>query len=402
MDILYNLVLLFIDCYKFLEYGILRCFHPITKKLGNKLMAKYGVNINGKNSWDMQVLDESVYTRALNRGNLGLGESYMDGEWECDNLAEFFRRIFAGEDNLVKIYMHPWNRFLNYMECSHFNLQTRKRSFNVAKIHYDLGNDLFSAMLDPTMNYSCGYWKNASTLEEAQIAKMELIASKLNLKPGMTVLDIGCGWGGMAKHLAKNYGVSVTGLTISKEQAAFATKSCAGLSVKIDLVDYRDVKGTYDRVISVGSFEHFGRVNYRGFFEIVHRVLKDDGIFLLHTIGYNHWEMPGSEPWLTKYIFPGGYIPNTKQIVGTTEKLFIVEDWQNFGHDYSKTLNAWRENFLKAWPRLRVEKKYDDRFYRMWNFYLELCKGGFQARKVQLWQIVMSKNGIAGGYYGGR
>lgn len=258
------------------------------------------------------------------------------------------------------------------------------------------GNDLFEAFLDPTMSYSCGYWKNASDLASAQTAKLELIASKLKLSPGMTVLDIGCGWGGLAKHLAKNYGVSVVGVTVGKEGAAYARRTCSGLPVEIRVVDYRELNEKFDRIVSVGMFEHVGSKNYRKFFEVVNRCLGKDGIFLLHTIGVSDPRMERKDPWTLKYIFPNGEIPYYLQVDKDIEGLFMVEDWHNFGNDYAKTLIAWRDNFVKAWPEL--EAKYGPTFFRMWKFYLETSAGAFAARKLNLWQIVLTKDGLPNGY----
>jgi len=250
------------------------------------------------------------------------------------------------------------------------------------------------------MNYSCGYWRTATDLTQAQQDKMDLIAKKMMLKPGMKVLDIGCGWGGLCKHLAKNYGVNVVGITISKEGARYAQENCSGLPVEIRLVDYRDLNEQFDRIVSVGMFEHVGHNNYKDFFDAAHRCLKDEGIFLLHTIGVAHQDVPRSEPWFHTYIFPNGILPYYKHITEHIENQFIIEDWQNFGNDYSRTLIAWYDNFVKSWPKL--ENKYGDKFFRMWKYYLQFSAGAFKSRKFQLWQVVLSKNGIEGGYYAAR
>jgi cyclopropane-fatty-acyl-phospholipid synthase len=264
----------------------------------------------------------------------------------------------------------------------------------VGKEHYDLGNDLFSLMLDPYMQYSCGYWKEATTLEQAQEAKLKMICDKLQLKPGLRLLDIGCGWGGLSEYAAKYYGVSVVGVTISAEQQKMAQERCKDLDVTILLKDYRDLNDQFDRIVSVGMFEHVGPKNYQTYFDVVKRNIKPDGLFLLHTIGSNKSDL-SVDPWIDKYIFPNGCLPSIKQIAQTTELLFVMEDWHNIGADYDRTLMAWLERFLQAWPSLA--DKYSDRFERMFTYYLNACAGAFRARDIQLWQVLLSPQGVEGG-----
>ena len=260
------------------------------------------------------------------------------------------------------------------------------------------GNALFESFLDPSMNYSCGYWKDAKDLTEAQQHKMDLIGRKLKLKPGMRVLDIGCGWGGLCKYLAEKHQVQVVGITVSKEGAKMAQERCAGLPVEIRVQDYRDLNEKFDRIVSVGMFEHVGRKNYRLFFEIAERCLPKHGIFLLHTIGIDNDEAPCTEPWTNKYIFPNGIIPHHKNIPEGADNLFTIEDWHNFGADYDKTLMAWHSNFLNNWPKIEHLFENSQRFYRMWTYYLLAAAAFFRTRKFHLWQIVLSKKGIPGGY----
>ncbi len=256
-------------------------------------------------------------------------------------------------------------------------------------------------MLDPWMQYTCGYWKDVDNLNDAQINKMELIAKKLDLKPGMLVLDIGCGWGTLCKYLAENYKVECVGVTISEQGVLHGKEICEGLPVEIRLQDYRDVKEQFDRIVSVGMFEHVGFHNYREFFQVARRCLKDDGIFLLHTIARNHSNFPlGSIPWAHHYIFPNGFLPDPMMISEATKNQFIIEDWHNFGPDYGKTLTAWRENFMNGWPQ--IKDKFDERFYRMWICYLSFSISMFRSRKLQLWQIVLSKDGLKREYRAAR
>jgi cyclopropane-fatty-acyl-phospholipid synthase len=265
----------------------------------------------------------------------------------------------------------------------------------VAHHHYDLGNDLYQAMLDPAMNYSCAYWKGAQTLAEAQLNKLELVCRKLMLGPGMRLLDIGCGWGALARHAAERFGTTVVGLTLSRPQKDYAEAACVGLPVEIRLQDYRDLEAqAFDRVVSVGMFEHVGHKNHRTFMDVVERHLTEDGVFLLHTIGGN-LTRPAGDPWITKYIFPNGEIPSAAQITRALEGRFVIEDWHNLGPDYDRTLLAWHRNFTDHWAELKG--RFNERFRRMWDYYLLSCAGAFRARDIQLWQIVMSKRGIPGG-----
>ena len=270
-----------------------------------------------------------------------------------------------------------------------------KGPIRIGEHHYDKGNDLYKAMLDKRLTYTCGYWKKAKTLDQAQEAKLDLVCKKLNLKPGQKILDIGCGWGSFAKYAAEKYKVKVVGITVSKEQIAFAKKLCKGLPIEIRLQDYRDIREKFDHIVSLGMFEHVGVKNYRKYMKVVHRCLKDDGLFLLHTIGRNK-SLTTSDPWAEKYIFPNSMLPSIKQIGESIEELFVMEDWHNFGTDYDKTLMAWFTNFRKNWNK--IKKNYDERFYRMWKYYLLASAGLFRARKGQLWQIVLSKKGVPKGY----
>ncbi|ELY4519399.1 cyclopropane fatty acyl phospholipid synthase [Cronobacter muytjensii] len=355
-------------------------------RIAAELLSRAGITVNGPAPSDIQVKNPDFFKRVLQEGSLGLGESYMDGWWECERLDLFFTRVLrAGlEDQLP----HHFKDTLRILGARLFNLQSKKRAWIVGKEHYDLGNDLFSRMLDPYMQYSCGYWKEADNLEDAQQAKLRLICEKLELKPGMTLLDIGCGWGGLAAFAARHYGVSVTGVTISAEQQKMAQARCDGLDVTILLQDYRDLNAQFDRIVSVGMFEHVGPKNYATYFDVADRNLKPDGLFLLHTIGSRKTDN-NVDPWIDKYIFPNGCLPSARQIAAASEPHFVMEDWHNFGADYDKTLMAWYARFLTAWPD--IADNYSERFKRMFTYYLNACAGAFRARDIQLWQVVFSR-----------
>ncbi|OGZ41733.1 MAG: cyclopropane-fatty-acyl-phospholipid synthase [Candidatus Portnoybacteria bacterium RIFCSPLOWO2_02_FULL_39_11] len=358
-----------------------------------KILLAADVKINGNRPWDIQVKNNNFYRQLLAGGSLALGESYMAGWWDAASPDEFICRILKAD-----IKKHApltagvlWDFSVNLLT----NRQSIGKSFNIGKKHYDIGNDLYAAMLDKRLIYTCGYWPKAANLDEAQEAKLELTCKKLGLKPGQTVLDIGCGWGSFAKYAAEKYKVRVIGITVSKEQKDLSDKLCQGLPVEIKLLDYRNIQGQFDHIVSLGMFEHVGAKNYRKYMKIVHLCLKDDGLFLLHTIGASKQHYL-SDPWIEKYIFPNGFIPGAKHIIKASNALFIMEDWHNFGADYDKTLMAWYKNFDANWNKLKT--KYDDQFYRMWKYYLLCCAGSFRARHNQLWQIVFSKRGVPGGY----
>lgn len=357
-----------------------------------KELAKIDIEINGARPWDIQVHDERLYRQVILRGSIGLGEAYMDGWWDCEKLDEFFHKIIRAQLHVK--FKSPGQDLFHFL-TNLLNKQTKIRSLEVMDQHYNLGNDLYMAFLDPYNQYTCGYFKDTDNLNKAQEQKLDLICRKLNLKSTDKVLDIGCGWGGFAKYAAEHYGCHVTGISISDEQIPFAKKSTAGLPVDILRMDYREIEGTYDKVLICGMIEHVGHKNYRTIMEIVAAHLKDDGIFLLHTIGENFSGID-ADPWIDKYIFPNGILPRIKNIGESIDGLFVMEDWHNFGANYDKTLMAWNENFESHWEELK--RPYSERFHRMWNYYLLSCAGAFRARDIQLWQIVFTKGGVEGGY----
>lgn len=364
-----------------------------SKAAFERLLAAGGVQLDGPGPFDFRVRNDAFYSEALPRGLLGIGEAYVDGWWESDQLDVTAYRVLASGDQISgadRLSLLAAN-----LKAKLFNLQSPRRARRAAREHYDLGNDLFCAMLDRRMVYSCGYWKNARTLDEAQEAKLDLICRKLRLEPGMRVLDIGCGWGSFGKFAAEHYGVSVLGVTISEEQAHLGRALCAGLPVELRVEDYRDLHGTFDAVVSVGMFEHVGCKSYRHFMRIVRQCLKPGRLFLLQTIGGSATRVRG-DPWLTKYIFPNGMLPSARQIAEACEGVLLIEDWHNFGPDYDKTAMAWFRNFDAHWPQLR--DKYGDRFYRIWKYYLHASAAAFRARINHLWQIVFSAGGVPGGY----
>ena len=356
-----------------------------------KILASSDVQLDGTRPWDIRVHDHRFFDRVLSHGSVGLGESYMDGWWQAEALDEFFDKV-----QRIELYKQVGrlSAFWLALKGRTINRQTAHRSRDVGREHYDLGNDLYEAMLGETMQYTCGYWRSASTLHEAQIQKLDLIARKLHLSPKMAVLELGGGFGGLARFLASEYGCKVVSYNISAEQIAYARDLCRGLSVRFEQRDYREAAKEpedFDRVVSIGLCEHIGYKNYRSFLNLVHAKLRDGGLFLLHTIGGNA-SYTSTDAWIDKYIFPNGMVPSIVQLGNAMEYHWVMEDWHNFGPDYDRTLMAWWNNFNRAWPEL--QKTYGERFYRMWKYYLMASAGTFRSRKLQLWQIVMSKGDV--------
>lgn len=369
-----------------------------TKDTIEKLLSKADVTLNGPNPWDIQVHNDAFYDRVFAGGSLAVGESYMDGWWDAEALDELISRILGAK---LKNEVGKNLETLFYIAKSKlFNQQSRSRAFQVGEEHYDVGNELYERMLDKRMTYTCGYWSGtprAQTLDEAQEAKLDLVCRKIGLKKGDTVLDIGGGWGSFAQFAYENYGAETVAITISKEQADLGRARTKNMPIEIRVQDYRDLSAEeqFDHVVSLGMFEHVGYKNYTTYMDVVRSVLKDGGTFLLHTIGSSVTGKTG-DPWIDKYIFPNGKLPSIAQIGHAIEQRFVMEDWHNFGLDYDKTLQAWRANFERAWPE--IKEHYNDRFYRMWWYYLSASMATFRVRNSHLWQIVLSKNGIPGGY----
>lgn len=354
------------------------------------LLASAGITINGNKPYDIQVNNSNFYSRVLAESALGLGESYMDGWWECEAIDQLIDKLLRGD--LEYAVKGNWKIALHLFRAKYLNLQKVSRSFQVGQQHYDISNKLYTAMLDKRLNYTCGYWKNADNLDDAQEAKLDLVCRKIGLEPGMKVLELGCGFGAFAGFAAEKYGVSVTGVTVSKRQAEYGNERYKDLPVELKLMDYRDVEGKYDRVISIGIMEHIGYKNYETYMKVVNKTLKDGGISFFHTIGRND-SATTVNAWMGKYIFPNGVLPSIEQLAKAVDQHFVIEDLHNFGPDYDRTLMCWYDNFENAWDDLKSD--FDERFRRMWHYYLLSAAGGFRARQTQLWQFVITRIGDA-------
>ena len=363
-----------------------------SKELCLSILEKAGVPINSHEPWSIHVKNEKLWDRVASQHQLGLGEAYMDGWWECQAVDEMLTRLLTVD---ATSFLKPSIPLIaSTLKSKIVNMQTKSKAAKNAKHHYNIGNDLYTRMLDSEMAYSCGYWQSAKTLDEAQIAKFDLICRKLKLEKGMTLLDIGSGWGGLLRHAVKNYGVIATGISPADQQIILAKEKSAGLDINFVQKDYRDLTGRFDRIVSVGMMEHVGPKNFREFFEKCDELLGDDGIMLHHLISSSRAQVD-TDPFFNRYIFPGGVIPSPGQITTAVEKLFVLEDVHNFGLDYDTTLMHWFKNVNAKWSEI---PQYDVRFKRMWNYYLLASAAGFRARNLQLNQYVFRKNGSLGPY----
>jgi len=357
------------------------------ERIVRALLESADVRVGGGRPHDIQVHDRAFYGRVVRDGRLGLGESYVDGQWDTPSLDELTARLVRAG---VKRPVLGWRSGLHLAAARVWNLQSKVRAWQSVERHYDIGNDLYQAMLGETLAYTCAYWKGPGDLDQAQRAKLDLVCRKLGLQRGMKVLDLGCGWGTFARHAAREYGVQVTGYTVSREQVALGTELCRGLPVDLHLADYRTARGTYDAVVSIGLMEHVGPKNHRVYMETVDRCLRPGGIAFVHTIGSNRSQVL-IDAWFHRYVFPNAAIPSLAQLGAALDGMFVPEDVHNIGPHYDRTLTAWAENFERAWPMLRV--RYGERFRRIWRYYLLSSAGAFRARFLQLYQIVMTRPG---------
>lgn len=362
------------------------------RDLGMRLLDAAGIPINSSEPWSLHVKDDRLWDRAVAEQQLGLGEAFMDGWWECERVDMFLTKLL---DYDIQKQLRPSPKLLATAAKSWaINRQTKSKAKNNAQHHYDIGNDLYERMLDKRMVYSCGYWQHADNLDDAQEAKLDLICRKLYLEPGMTLLDIGCGWGGLLQFASERYGVTGVGISPAVNQVAVAKERCAQLPVEIRQMDYRDLTGKFDRIVSVGMMEHVGPKNLKTFFNKCDHLLADNGMMLHHTIG-SLVSKQHTDAFFDKYIFPGGVLPSLAQFSKSAESHWVIEDVHNFGPDYDKTLLAWNNNISARWHEI---PKYDERFQRMWHYYLMGSAAGFRARSLQLWQIVMRRKGVATRY----
>jgi len=341
---------------------------------------------------DIVVHNDEMYIKILNKGELGLAESYMDGDWSSNNLGQFINKLLKHQDIFEEkiIYKAPQLLYFRsqYKLIGLWNINTLVKSPGNIMAHYDVGNDLMVKMLGKTMQYTCAYYNEKDIdLDQAEYNKMELIAKKLDLRPGMKVLDIGCGFGSMAYHLVKNYGVNVTAVTLSQKQVDYGKENYKHKDLTIDYLDYRKVTGKYDRVYSVGIMEHIGSRNYTEYFDKCNELLVDDGVMFFHTMAIAKPNKNQNKYFASTYIFPEGELPDINNITQFFSKDWRLEDFQNIGISYSKTFDAWADN-IGDWSGL---EHYDAVFRRMWEYYLHQFAENFRYQNFLLWQFVVTK-----------
>jgi cyclopropane-fatty-acyl-phospholipid synthase len=352
-------------------------------------LAGAGITVGGSAPWDIRVNDDRAYPRIMRDGTLGAGEAFMEGWWDCDALDQMIDKVVRAD--VPAALDKNWVLIAQVARARLLNLQAAN-PFEVGQCHYDVGNDLYEAMLDPRMVYTCAYWRDAETLAAAQEAKLDLVCRKIGLRAGMRVLDLGCGWGGFAAFAAERYGASVVGYTVSREQVAWAQAKYAGLPIDIRFADYRTATGQFDAVVSIGLMEHVGPKNQRAYMKQAVRCLAPGGLAFIHTIGGTR-ASEGIDPWFDKYIFPNAAVPSLAQLATAMQGILVPEDIHNIGPHYDRTLLAWWERFDAAWPTLR--SRYGDRFYRMWKFYLLVSAGYFRSRRHNVYQVVATPIGAA-------
>lgn len=359
-----------------------------------KILQRSGIELNGKKPWDIQIKDPSIYMDTFLKGSLGFGDGYINGKWDVEKPDLFFEKIFLKHVSLIPNLGDTLFNIRNFI----LNTQIGKRAFQVGEMHYDLGNEMFEYMLGESMGYSCGVFLNpGDTLGDAQYNKFETFCKKLRFRKGMKVLEVGAGWGTFARLAAQKYGVEVVGLTVSAEQKAFAENRCKGLPVKFLLMDYSDLdekySGYFDRVVSIEMIEAVGRKNFHQYFSIIGRAMKDDGLFGLQSIVGSG----KADPFISTRIFPNGLVPSAADLVKNSADILRLKHWESIGKDYEKTLMSWEANFRNNWKTISKlkssggRKLYDDKFYRMWRYYLLSCAALFRTGMIDDAQIIMSK-----------
>ena len=360
-------------------------------------MSARGIQVNGPNDWDLQVHDDSWIREIELKGTLAIGDAYVSGLWDCKALDELVCRLFSNMKremlfpSLQMLTVNLWNRLSNP--------QAGTRAKKVIDAHYEKYIDVIKYFIGPSLCYSCAWWEHSDNLADAQKAKMDLVCRKLQLAKSDRVLDIGCGYGALANHAAEYYGCHVTGITLSPRQAELATARFPSPLIEFRAMDWQSDEfmqlGEFDKIMSVGMFEHVGRKNYTIFFKRCSHLLRSHGLFLLHTIGRS--VKASIDLWVDRYIFPGGSLPKLGDLDEVEAQNLILEDLQNIGAHYDMTLCAWQANLDHG--QATGELDLDEKDLRFWRYYLLSFAGAFRVRKrLQVWQLLLAKSGVIGGY----
>ncbi|HSG03923.1 MAG TPA: cyclopropane-fatty-acyl-phospholipid synthase family protein [Marinobacterium sp.] len=375
-----------------LEYGTLSLFLPSGKEL------QFGQANPGEPRAEVRLKSLKPISRLLRGGLIGWAESYMDGEWDSPDIVALVRWALGNEHAMDEVMKgHPVLNFFNRLvHLARSN--TRKGSRKNIAYHYDLGNEFYQLWLDPSMTYSSALYEQTDDLQEAQLTKYRRICQMLDVKPGERVLEIGCGWGGFAEVAAAEFGAVVTGITLSKEQLKYAQKRIAdaGLSDKAEfqLIDYRDVSGQFDHIVSIEMFEAVGQEHWPTYFKQVRELLKPGSSALLQVITIENERFDAyarAADFIQKYIFPGGMLPSPEKLEHQVSQAHLTLDEQFFfGQDYARTLAEWRHSFLAQWPRIQAQG-FDERFRRMWLYYLTYCEGGFTEGSIDVGLFKISR-----------
>ena len=372
------------------------------EKFVRDLFSQVEIEVNGSNPWDPQVHNPAAYNMMVSRGSVGLGETYMHGYWDCEQLDQFFARVTSVDlRKLIPVNFPTVSLAVGaYLK----NRQLPKAAWEVGRMHYDLPDEVWEATLDSAMTGSCAYYRNPTdTLEEAQLNKCRMTLDKVGLKSGHSLLDIGVGWAAFSGLAAQEYGAHPIGITVSEGQKAYIHKRYGeAIDVRVNPWQETELREPVDCIVSAEMFEHVGSDNYRSFFEFCRRSIKEDGLMNLHTI-VRHTPSKHIDPWMDKYIYPGGCIPTLGQITTAVHGLFHVVDVHDIGGHYPATLRAWMDNFRRNWDsvkslgsaRLGMDPEV---FCRMWLYHYMASAGGFMSSRISVHQIVLSPNGVPGRY----
>lgn len=354
----------------------------------SNLLEKMDIQVGGNRAWDIQIHSPDFARRVMTMGGLGLGDSYIEGDWDANSVDSFINHILRARlDKEIKSF----GMSISSLKSRFHSLAKGQKPWKFQDVLRNLPNEFFEAILGTNMSFTSGYWAaGAKTLEEAQQARRDMTCKKLNLKQGMRLLDAGSGWGGFSAFAAEHYGVECVCISSFKGQHEWASQHYAHLPIEFVQNESLMLDGMFDCIVSIDRFEHLPQKNYRVYLEMGDRILEEDGLLLLQSTGKNERRLNGKH-WFDTHILQNNSLPTIAQIAGATNGLFVMEDMHNFGSDYDKTLMAWYQNFEAAWPALQKQYKFDEKLYRTWKYYLLSSAGAYRANDLQQWQCIFSK-----------